>query len=92
MQQLFKHQQNIIGTFAQHKVAANLLMLIMLLSGVWGLSKLNTQFLPNFALDVIIVTVVWTGSTAEDVEISITRPIEQEFHLHQRLFYDCLRI
>lgn len=78
MQQAFKHQQNIIGTFAQHKVAANLLMLIMLLSGVWALSKLNTQFLPNFALDFIVVTVVWTGSTAEDVEISITRPIEQE--------------
>ncbi|OAD21824.1 Acriflavin resistance protein, partial [Candidatus Thiomargarita nelsonii] len=50
----------------------------MLLSGVWALSKLNTQFLPNFALDFIVVTVVWTGSTAEDVEISITRPIEQE--------------
>ncbi|MEN8221546.1 MAG: efflux RND transporter permease subunit, partial [Pseudomonadota bacterium] len=85
MQQAFKHQQNIIGTFAQHKVAANLLMLIMLLSGIWALSKLNTQFLPNFALDFIIVTVVWTGSTAEDVEISITRPIEQELRTLDRV-------
>ena len=76
--QAFKHQTNLIGIFAQHKVAANLLMVIMLLSGVWALSKLNTQFLPNFALDIVTVTVLWTGATAEDVQISITRPIEQE--------------
>jgi multidrug efflux pump subunit AcrB len=74
----FQHRQNLVGIFAQHKVAANLLMIIMLLAGVWGLSKLNTQFLPNFALDVITVVVVWSGATAEDVETSITSPIERE--------------
>jgi len=78
LHQSFKHQQNLIGIIAQHKVAANLLMLIMLMAGVWALSKLNTQFLPNFALDFITITVVWTGAAAEDVEVSITRPIEQE--------------
>lgn len=76
MQQTYS--KNIISTFAQHKVAANLLMLMMLLSGGWALTKLNTQFFPNFALDIITVRVLWTGATAEDVEISITRPIEQE--------------
>ncbi len=76
--QEFKHQQNLIGLFAQHKVAANLLMIMMLMGGIWALSKLNTQFLPNFALDVITVTVLWTGAAPEDVESSITRPIEQE--------------
>ncbi len=76
MQQV--HQQNLIGILAQHKVAANLLMIMMIMSGIWALSKLNTQFLPNFALDFITVTVVWTGATAEDVETSITVPIEQE--------------
>ncbi len=74
----FQHQQDLIGRFAQHAVAANLLMLIMLIAGFWGLSKLNTQFLPNFALDFITVRVVWSGASAEDVEASITSPIEQE--------------
>jgi multidrug efflux pump subunit AcrB len=78
LHQSFKHQQNLIGIIAQHKVAANLLMLMMLMAGAWALSKLNTQFLPNFALDFITITVVWTGAAAEDVEASITRPIEQE--------------
>ncbi len=79
MQPIIKH--NLISIFAQHKVAANLLMIIMIMSGFWALSKLNTQFLPNFELDIITITVVWNGSTAEDVEESITKPIEQELRV-----------
>jgi multidrug efflux pump subunit AcrB len=72
------HHHDLIGRFAQHRVAANLLMLIMLIAGVVGLLKLNTQFLPNFALDFINVRVLWPGAAAEDVEQSITTPLEQE--------------
>ncbi|WP_455209059.1 efflux RND transporter permease subunit [Kaarinaea lacus] len=64
--------------FAQHRVAANLLMVIMILLGSWALSKLNTQFFPSFELDIITVRVVWTGASAEDVETGITIPLEQE--------------
>ena len=72
------HHQDMIGRFAQHKVAANLLMIIMLLAGILGLTRLNTQFLPTFALDYITVRVVWPGATAEDIARSITTPLEQE--------------
>ncbi|MCP5159995.1 MAG: efflux RND transporter permease subunit [Gammaproteobacteria bacterium] len=74
----FSHKNDLIGIFAQHKVAANLLMIIMVLAGVWALAKLNTQFFPNFALDMVTVRVVWTGAAAEDVEESITHPLERE--------------
>jgi len=74
----FSHQNNIIGFFAQHKVAANLLMIIIFVSGFWALSRLNTQFFPNFALDIITVRIVWSGASAEDVETAITRPVEQQ--------------
>jgi len=74
----FSHKNDLIGVFAQHKVAANLLMILMILAGVWALTKLNTQFFPNFALDVVNVRVVWTGAAAEDVEESITYPLERE--------------
>lgn len=73
-----QHRNDILGRFAQHKVAANLLMLIMLLAGIYALSGLNRQFLPNFATDFITVTVVWPGASAEDVAQSITTPLEQE--------------
>lgn len=73
-----KHRHDLIGAFANHKVAANLLMLIMLLVGVVALTKLNAQFLPSFEPDYITVRVVWPGASAEDVSKSIITPLEQE--------------
>ncbi len=73
----FTHRNDIVGIFAQHKVAANLLMVVMLLAGVWGLSNLNVQFFPSFEVEVVTVRTVWSGASAEDVERSITIPLEQ---------------
>lgn len=67
----------IIGLFARHKVAPNLLMIIMILLGIVALLKLNVQFFPNFDLDYASVRVVWPGANAEDVENSVTDPIER---------------
>ena len=66
-----------IHLFAQHRVAANLLMMMMIIFGAYSLTKLNKQFFPNFALDYISVRVVWPGASAEDIERSITVPLEQ---------------
>ncbi len=70
-------RSDLIGVFARHPVAANLLMAIMLLAGFWGLSNLNVQFFPNFEVEVISVRTVWSGAPAEDVERSLTVPLEQ---------------
>jgi multidrug efflux pump subunit AcrB len=66
-----------IHLFARHPVAANLLMAMMIILGGYSLTKLNKQFFPNFALDYISVRVIWPGASAEDVERSITVPLEQ---------------
>ena len=73
----FTHRNDLIGIFAQHPVAANLMMVIMLLAGVWGLAGLNVQFFPDFEVEVVNVSTVWSGASAEDVEASITIPLEQ---------------
>lgn len=72
----FVGQHSVLTIFASHKVAANLLMILMILGGIWGLMKLNTQFFPNFELDYVTVQVPWTGASAEDIEASITAPVE----------------
>ncbi|MDH3221111.1 MAG: efflux RND transporter permease subunit [Gammaproteobacteria bacterium] len=76
---------SILGVFARHRVAANLLMVIMILSGVIALQKLNVQFFPNFELDQISVTTIWSGASAEDVESGITIPLEQRLRSLDRL-------
>jgi multidrug efflux pump subunit AcrB len=72
-----KHKQDFLGFFAYHKVAGNLVMLIMILGGFFALQKLNIRYFPNFNLDFITVDVIWNGASAEDVEQSITQPLEQ---------------
>lgn len=72
------HRRDFIGIFAQHRVAANLLMIMMLVAGALSLNRLNTQFFPNFALDIITISITWRGASAEDVEESLTTRVEQE--------------
>jgi multidrug efflux pump subunit AcrB len=72
-----RHRNDLIGLFAHHKVAANLLMVIMLLTGAFALDRLNVQFFPTFELDIVSVRVVWSGASAEDIEDGITNPLEQ---------------
>ncbi|MBB3182661.1 multidrug efflux pump subunit AcrB [Halomonas fontilapidosi] len=69
--------RGVIGFFVHHRVAANLVMLMMLLGGVLGLSRMNIQFFPTFDLDVVSVRTVWSGASAEDIEQGITIPLEQ---------------
>jgi multidrug efflux pump subunit AcrB len=72
-----KHQNDLLGLFANHKVAPNLLMIIMILAGIVALTKLNVQFFPSFELDTISISTSWTGASAEDVETGVTNPLEQ---------------
>ena len=72
-----RRKKGVIGFFVHHRVAANLVMLVMLLGGVLALTRMNIQFFPTFALDVVSVRVVWSGASAEDVEQGITNPLEQ---------------
>jgi len=72
-----KRKQGVIGFFVHHRVAGNLVMLVMLLGGALALTRMNIQFFPTFAPDVVSVRVVWSGASAEDVERGITDPLEQ---------------
>ncbi len=74
-----------LGFFVRHPVAANLFMLLMIGAGVLGLSRMNIQFFPTFALDFVTVRVVWSGASAEDIEQAITIPLEQRLRSVENL-------
>jgi multidrug efflux pump subunit AcrB len=78
-------KNSLLGVFARHRVAANLLMVMMFSSGVIALQKLNVQFFPNFELDQISVSTVWSGASSEDIETGITIPLEQRLRSIDRL-------
>ena len=70
-------KQGLIPLLLRHRVAANVLMLLAFVVGVLGVTRMNVQFFPTFALDIISVRVVWSGASAEDVEAAITSPLEE---------------
>ncbi|MEQ9005054.1 MAG: efflux RND transporter permease subunit [Pseudomonadales bacterium] len=67
----------LIRTFAEHRVAANLLMILMTLAGIWAIRAMPTQLDPPANFPMVFITVAWPGASAEDVETLVTDPIEQ---------------
>jgi len=68
----------VIAYFVRHPTAANLLMLVFILLGVLGLTSLNREVFPEFTSTFVNVQVVYKGASAEEVELTICRRIEEE--------------
>ncbi|MEG3758871.1 efflux RND transporter permease subunit [Pseudoalteromonas carrageenovora] len=67
-----------IAWFTKNHVAANLLLVTLLLSGLFSLSsKIPLEVFPSFETDMISVNVTLRGSTPEDVEQGVTIRIEE---------------
>ena len=69
--------KSILDYFAANPVAANLIMLIMLVGGFIAASSLTAQSFPTINLGQINITVPYPGATPSEVEESITRRIEE---------------
>jgi multidrug efflux pump subunit AcrB len=70
--------RGLIKLFSEHPVAGNLLMILMILFGSYGLTQLSRQVLPDFELDAINISVQWPGASPVDVEANILEAIERE--------------
>ncbi|AQQ00348.1 acriflavine resistance protein B [Pseudoalteromonas aliena] len=67
-----------IAWFTKNHVAANLLLVTLLLSGLFSLSsKIPLEVFPSFETDMISVRVSLRGATPEDVEQGVTIRIEE---------------
>ena len=58
----------ILSYFTRHKTMANLLLVILIVSGLLALPKMRSQFFPDIIIDNINISVVWQGAGAEDVD------------------------
>ena len=66
-----------IGWFARNRVAANLLMAFVLGAGLMTVSNVPQEVFPEFALDLIQVTVPYLGAAPEEVEQGVNVRIEE---------------
>ena len=66
-----------IRWFANNPVAANLLMIILLLGGTFGAVTTNQEEFPNFDVKVVQITVPYLGAAPIEVERAVCVRIEE---------------
>lgn len=74
----FSKPHYLIETFTQHRLASNLLMIMLVLAGLWGVRQLTVQLNPSQPTSSANVEVMWPGASTEDVERLVTQPIEYQ--------------
>lgn len=70
-------EKGVIAYFAKNSVAANLMMILMLIGGLIAGIALNAQVFPTLNPGIITVTVPYPGATPSEVEEAITRRVEE---------------
>ncbi|MBX2822630.1 MAG: efflux RND transporter permease subunit [Rhodothermaceae bacterium] len=69
--------EGVIGFMARNTIAANLLMVILLGGGVWMMFNMQKEVFPEYALDIVEVSVDYPGASPAEVEQGILRPVEE---------------
>lgn len=66
-----------IAWMAENTVAANILMVVLLVGGLISLKNIKQEVFPDIQLDTVIISVSYPGATPEDVEEGIILAIEE---------------
>ncbi len=66
-----------IAWMANNSVAANLVMAIIIIGGLFGLMRSKQEVFPEFSLDTITVQVPYPGASPNDVEQGIILAVEE---------------
>ncbi|MCZ6830061.1 MAG: efflux RND transporter permease subunit [Gammaproteobacteria bacterium] len=69
--------KGVIAWFANNPVAANLLMLIIIAVGLGVTANIKRSFMPEFDVDMLLVTMTYPGAAPEEVEQGIVLKIEE---------------
>jgi multidrug efflux pump subunit AcrB len=69
--------QTAIRWFAHNPIAANLLMVLLLLGGAFGALSTNQEEFPNFDIKAVSVTVPYLGAAPVEVEKAVCIRIEE---------------
>ncbi|MCX2979257.1 efflux RND transporter permease subunit [Halieaceae bacterium IMCC14734] len=72
-----KQRSGIIAWFATNPVAANLLMLVIIVIGLYTGLTIKRSMMPEFTIDMVQITMAYPGAAPEEVEKGIVLKIEE---------------
>ena len=70
--------KGLISWFARNDVAANLLMITIVIAGVLTARGIRQEIYPVYELNTVEVDMDYRGASPEEVERSVILPIESE--------------
>jgi multidrug efflux pump subunit AcrB len=70
----------LISWFARNRVAANLLMIVIVVSGLFTIFTLRKEIFPEVDTDMVSVRMIYRGASPEEVEEAIATRIEERIH------------
>ncbi|QYJ74519.1 MULTISPECIES: efflux RND transporter permease subunit [Shewanella] len=69
--------KGIIAWFARNSVAANLLMIVLLVGGLFSTQLINKEIFPSFELNLLRISVAYPGAAPQEIEEGINIKIEE---------------
>ena len=69
-------QTGLIAWWARNPVAANLLMMLIIVGGLFGLSKVQKEMFPEIELNIISIQVPFPGAAPQEVEQGVVVSVE----------------
>ncbi|WP_062260290.1 efflux RND transporter permease subunit [Endozoicomonas arenosclerae] len=77
MDQTTENQKGFIAWFANNSVAANLLMIMIVVAGLMTAFTIKKRMFPDFAVNTVQVEVIYPGAGPEDVEQGVLVKLEE---------------
>jgi multidrug efflux pump subunit AcrB len=69
-----------IRWFAYNDVAANLLMVLLILAGLFSIPRIPMEILPQYESDVVNIRIANPGATPEEMEREVVMRVEEAIH------------
>jgi len=67
----------LIAWFAENQVAANLIMVLIVVAGILSLQTTRKELIPNISLEKISISIVFPGASPKEVEKTICIRVEE---------------
>ncbi|MBU2581345.1 MAG: efflux RND transporter permease subunit [Alphaproteobacteria bacterium] len=76
--QLPDHNRGILSYFVQHRTAANLLLVLMIVAGLAASTRIRAQFFPDVAVEQIAVSIAWPGAGPAEMDEAVVARLEPQ--------------
>ena len=70
----------LLGWFISNPIAANLLMVVLVIGGLYNIPGLDKQFFPTPEIDKVYISMPFDGASPKEVEEQICVRIEEAIH------------